>query len=152
KLTGTLVVYMGISRLPQIVRALLAHGKAPDTPSAVVHRASTGEQQTLEAPLRELPGAVQAAGLAAPAIIIIGPVVGLRPKLKWFELQPLFGRRILVTRPQHQAGDLVRRLEQLGAVPFVLSSVAIRELADWSSVDRVLWNLEQYQWLVFTSV
>jgi len=78
-------------------------------------------------------------------------VVALRRRLQWFEQRPLFGKRVLVTRPQEQAGDLVRRLEQLGAIPFVLPTVAIREPEDWSAVDRSLANLAQYQWLVFTS-
>jgi uroporphyrinogen III methyltransferase/synthase len=58
---------------------------------------------------------------------------------------------VLVTRPRHQAGDLVRRLEELGAVPFVLPAVEIREPADWSPVDRALDRLSDYDWVVFTS-
>lgn len=148
---GTLAIYMGVSRLPQIVRVLLDNGKAPDTPAALVHRATTGEQAALEAPLAELPAAVLAAGLAAPALIFIGPVVNLREQLNWFERRPLFGKRVLVTRPRHQAGDFVRRLEQLGAAPFVLPAVEVREPDDWAPVDRALADLSNYQWLVFTS-
>jgi uroporphyrinogen III methyltransferase/synthase len=148
---GTLVIYMGISRLTLIVRALLEHGKAPDTPAAVIHWGSTGDQRTVEAPLYNLPAAVQAAGLVAPAIIVIGPVVTLRQRLAWFEQRPLFGKRVLVTRPRHQAGDLVRRLEELGAVPFVLPAVEVREPADWALGDAALARLADFQWLVFTS-
>jgi uroporphyrinogen III methyltransferase/synthase len=148
---GTLVIYMGISRLPLLVPALIGHGMDPETPAAVIHRATTGDQETLESPLHNLSAAVQAAGLAAPAIIIIGPVVNLRADLRWFEDRPLFGKRIVVTRPKHQAGDLVRRLEQLGAIPFVLPAVEVRELDDWSAVDRALADLSRYRWLVFTS-
>lgn len=148
---GTLVIYMGVSRLPQIVQTLIDEGKAAETPAAVVQLASTGDQRTVEAPLQDLPDAVQAAGLSSPAIVLIGEVVALRSRLAWFEDRPLFGKRVLVTRPRHQAGDLVRRLDQLGAVSFVLPAVEIREPADWSQVDLALRNLGQYQWLVFTS-
>ncbi len=148
---GTLVIYMGISRLPLIVRGLLEHGKRADTPAAVVRWASTGHQQTVEAPLRDLAAAVQASGLTAPAVVLIGDVVGLRPRIAWFEQRPLFGKRVLVTRPQHQAGTFVRRLEQLGAVPFPLPTVEIRAPAEWGPVDRALASLADYQWLVFTS-
>jgi len=148
---GTLVIYMGISRLPLIVRVLQEHGKDPQTPAAVVHRATTGEQQTLESPLCDLPARVLAEGVAAPAIIIIGEVVKLRPALAWFEHLPLFGKRVLVTRPRHQAGDMLRRLEQLGAVAFALPTVEIREPTEWGPVDRALSALDRYQWLVFTS-
>jgi uroporphyrinogen III methyltransferase/synthase len=148
---GTLVIYMGFARLPQVVRALLQHGKPGDTPAAVVQLATTGDQRTVEAPLRDLPAAVQTAGLAAPAIVLIGAVVALRSRLAWFERRPLFGKRILVTRPRHQMGELVQRLVQLGAVPLVLPVVAIREPSDWTAVDRALARLADYQWLVFTS-
>jgi len=151
KFPGTLAIYMGISRLPQIVEALLAHGKAADTPAAVVHWASTGDQQTLTASLADLPAAVLNSGLTAPAIVIIGATVALRDALHWLERRPLYGKRVLVTRPRHQAGDLIRRLEQLGAIPFVLPTVEIREPADWTDVDRAIANLASYQWLVFTS-
>jgi uroporphyrinogen III methyltransferase/synthase len=151
KFPGTLVVYMGMARLAKVVAALLQHGKDGATPAAVVHWSTTGEQQTVEAPLRELPGVVQWAGVAAPALIVIGPVVALRPHLAWFERRPLFGKRVLVTRPRRQAGDLVRRLELLGAVPFVLPAVDVGPPDDWGPVDRALERLADYRWLVFTS-
>ncbi|MBV9121899.1 MAG: HemD protein, partial [Planctomycetes bacterium] len=95
---GTLVVYMGVSHLGQLVQTLLAHGKSPDTPSAVVQWATTGDQRTVEAPLIDLPRAVQHGGITAPAIVLIGPVVALRAQLAWFEQRPLYGKRVLVSR------------------------------------------------------
>src|SRR5262249_54653380 len=114
---GTLAIYMGMSRLPQIVQSLLEGGKSAATPAAVVQWCSTGNQRTIEAPLSQLAQAVQASGVTAPAIVLIGSVVGLRAQLAWFEQRPLFGKRVLVTRPRHQAGELVRELEHLGATP-----------------------------------
>jgi len=148
---GTLVIYMGMSRLASIVEALLRHGKPPETPCAAIHRASTGEQQTLVTRLADLPAEVLKGGLTAPAMVIVGDVVGLRPQVAWFERRPLFGKRVLVTRPREQSGDLVRRLEELGAVPIVLPAVEIRDLADYAALDRALAELGKYQWLVFTS-
>jgi uroporphyrinogen III methyltransferase/synthase len=148
---GTLVIYMGIARLPEIVRALIEQGKDPATPAAAIRQASTGDQLTLEAPLRDLPAAVQAAGMRAPAVVVIGPVVALRTQLAWFEQRPLFGKRVLVTRPRHQAGELVGRLEQWGAVPLTLPAVEVRDPADWGPVDQALAGLATYHWLVFTS-
>jgi uroporphyrinogen III methyltransferase/synthase len=148
---GTLVIYMGFVRLPQVVQTLVQHGKPLDTPAAVVQLATTGYQKTVDAPLRDLPAAVQAAGLTGPAITIVGDVVALRSALAWFEHRPLFGKRILVTRPRRQAWDLVCRLEQLGAVPLILPAVEIREPADWAPVDEALGRLADYRWLVFTS-
>ena len=72
---GTLVIYMGMARLPQIVQSLVEYGKSPDTPAAAIHSGTTSHQQTVEATLATLATAVQAAGLTAPALIVIGPVV-----------------------------------------------------------------------------
>jgi uroporphyrinogen III methyltransferase / synthase len=148
---GTLVFYMGVVRLPYLVQNLIEHGKSPSTPSAAVRWATTPLQQTIEAPLGELPDAVAQADLQAPALIVVGAVAALRSELAWFEQRPLFGKHVLVTRPRHQAGDLVRRLEELGALTSLLPTVEVQPPADWSVVDRALAQLSRYQWLVFTS-
>src|SRR5262249_15270096 len=130
---------------------LIEHGKDPDTPAAAVHWATTPRQRTVTAPLRNLPRAVQEAGLAAPSVVLVGSVAALRETLAWAEARPLFGKGVLVTRPRQQAGAMVRRLEELGAEVFVLPAVEVREPADWGPVDRALAKLSSYQWLVFTS-
>jgi uroporphyrinogen III methyltransferase/synthase len=148
---GTLVFYMGVARLGRIASALIEKGKPPDTPAALVHWATTPRQRTLVSTLSELPDAALAAEFTAPSLVVIGPVVALREHIQWFERRPLFGKRVLVTRPRHQAGEMMRRLEELGAVPCGLPAVEIRDPADWSPVDAALARLAQFQWLVFTS-
>jgi uroporphyrinogen III methyltransferase/synthase len=148
---GTLVVYMGMSHLETVVDNLSRAGKDAATPAAVVQVATTSEQRTVEAPLGELVAATRAHGLRAPAVILIGPVVGLRDQLQWFERRPLFGKKILITRPREQANELARRIEQLGGNALLLPAVAIAEPKDWGPVDRALADLKSYQWLVFTS-
>jgi uroporphyrinogen III methyltransferase/synthase len=148
---GTLVIYMGMSRLDRIVPSLLAGGKDPATPAAAVQCATLGQQRTVVTTLSELPRRVREEGFAAPALIFVGPVVDLRDHLDWFGQRPLFGKRVLVTRPRHQAGAMVQQLVELGAVPFVLPTVEIRAPADWTDVDRAIRSVAQYDWLVFTS-
>ena len=148
---GTLVIYMGMSRLDRIVASLLSAGKDPQTPAAVVQYATLGLQHTLVAPLADLPRSVRDEGMAAPALIVVGAVVTLRNHLSWFEHLPLFGKRVLVTRPRRQASDMADRLIELGAIPYVLPAVEIREPADWSAVDGAIRSLKDYHWLVFTS-
>jgi uroporphyrinogen III methyltransferase/synthase len=149
---GTLVVYMGVTRLPQIVQRLLDHGKAPETSAAVIHWGTTGDQRTLSAALQDLPHAVTEAGLKPPAIVVIGPVAALHARLGWVERRPLFGKHVLVTRPRGQATELVHKLELLGAATDVLPVIEIRDPADWGPVDQALRRLPEFQWLVFTSV
>jgi uroporphyrinogen III methyltransferase/synthase len=148
---GTLVVYMGAAQLPHIARRLIEDGRAAATPAAAVQWATTGRQRTVVAPLHELAAAVETAGLKAPAVVVVGEAAARRERLTWFERRPLFGKRVLVTRPREQAAEMVRRLEELGAVVSVLPTVEIREPADWGPVDRALADLAAYDWLVFTS-
>ena len=151
---GTLAIYMGVARLPLLVAELVKHGKDPLTPAAVVERASTGEMRTAYAPLQDLEAARRRAGLESPpALILVGPVVDRRAAVSWFERRPLFGRRVLVTRPKAQAGPMLRRLELLGAVPSLLPTLEILDPADWAPVDAALDRLarREWDWLVFTS-
>jgi uroporphyrinogen III methyltransferase/synthase len=153
KFPGTLAVYMGIARLPLIITELLKNGKDPETPSAIVERASTGDMRTVFAPLRGLEEARRHAGLEAPGLILIGEVVDQRAARSWAERRPLFGRRVLVTRPRHQAGPMLRRLELLGAVPYLLPTLEVRDPADFGPLDRALGKLRAggWDWVVFTS-
>jgi uroporphyrinogen III methyltransferase / synthase len=148
---GTLAVYMGLGRLADICRTLIGHGKPGDTPAAVVCSGTTGEQRTVVGNLGEIAAEVQSEGLTSPALLLIGPVVGLRRRLAWFERRPLFGRRILVCRPRDQAWELVQQLEELGAVTHVMPVVEIRPPPDWAAVDAVMDRLATFQWLIFTS-
>jgi len=69
----------------------------------------------------------------------------------WFEKRQLFGKRILVTRPAHQADDLVRPLAELGAEVLLQQAIEIKPVADVSTVDRSLELLGRFDWLVFSS-
>ncbi|HSD41238.1 MAG TPA: uroporphyrinogen-III C-methyltransferase [Burkholderiales bacterium] len=71
----TLVVYMGVATLPGVVADLRAGGMADATPAAVIQHGTTSRQRLLVTTLAELPAAVTAAGLASPAILVIGAVV-----------------------------------------------------------------------------
>jgi uroporphyrinogen III methyltransferase/synthase len=112
---GTLVFFMGVKNLPEIARQLMDHGKSPNTPVALVRWGTTPGQVTVSGTLDTIVAKVRAAGLKAPALIVVGDVVNLRPTLKWFEKRPLLGKRIVVTRARQQASDLVELLSDLGA-------------------------------------
>src|SRR5262249_42794163 len=85
---GTLVMYMGMSRLPQITRSLIEAGKPARTPALAVQEATTGSQQTAEAALEDLAESAMRDGISAPAVVIIGEVVSARPQVSWFDSLP----------------------------------------------------------------
>jgi uroporphyrin-III C-methyltransferase len=81
----TLVVLMGVSALPRITRALLDHGRAPDTPVALVRWGTTARQVTLGGRLADIAARAAAAQLESPVVIVIGAVAALGERLAWFE-------------------------------------------------------------------
>ncbi|MGD2186441.1 MAG: uroporphyrinogen-III C-methyltransferase [Desulfobacterales bacterium] len=149
---GTLVFFMGVKNLPQIARQLIAHGKAADTPVALVRWGTTPSQVTVSGTLETIVEKVRSAGLKAPALIVVGDVVNLRPTLKWFESRPLLGKRIVVTRARQQASDLVRRLSDLGAECLEYPTIKIIAPQDPEPLQQAIKNLPAYDWIVFTSV
>lgn len=117
----TIVVYMGVGSLPQIREQLLAHGKPPGTPAALIRWGTTGDQQTLVSTLDQIAAKAREACFSAPAICIIGDVVKLRESLNWHESRPLFGRKILVLQasagsyPPDGQSSAANVLQELGA-------------------------------------
>jgi uroporphyrin-III C-methyltransferase len=85
-----IVIYMALKHLPAIVERLLAAGRAPSEPLAVVSRATTPEQRVLETTLGAAAADVAASGIEPPAIVVVGEVVALRAGLDW--LGALAGR------------------------------------------------------------
>jgi uroporphyrin-III C-methyltransferase/precorrin-2 dehydrogenase/sirohydrochlorin ferrochelatase/uroporphyrin-III C-methyltransferase len=81
----TVVIYMGVTRLDEICRQLIAHGLPARTPAAVITRGTTRSQRIAAADLASLPQRVIAAGIRPPALTVVGEVVGLYPRLAWFE-------------------------------------------------------------------
>ena len=149
---GTLVFYMGIKNLPDITQKLIAHGKSPDTPVALIRWGTTPGQQTVTGTLDDIAERVKKAGLKAPAIIVVGDVVQLRENLKWFETRPLLGKRIVVTRAREQASDLVKRLADLGAECLEFPTIKVVPADDVNPLNDAINNLSAYDWIVFTSV
>jgi uroporphyrinogen III methyltransferase / synthase len=148
---GTLVFLMGMRQLPAIMAALAAHGMAPDTPAAVVSWGTTGGQRTVTGTLESLGERAAAAGLHAPGTIVVGSVVTLRERIAWFERRPLFGRRVVVTRPRPQAAAFASLLEAAGAEAIVFPTVALAPAPDPRALAAAVAGAAAYDWILFTS-
>jgi uroporphyrinogen III methyltransferase/synthase len=147
----TLVILMGMRNLEAIVARILAGGRDPATPAAIVMEGALPTQRVVEAPLGELVAAAREAGVGAPAVVVVGEVVRLRGELAWFERLPLFGMRVLVTRAEEQAPELAAALRAAGARPEVLPMIRIEPPGDGGPADAALERLASYDALVFAS-
>ncbi len=148
---GTLVIYMGVGRLTSICEVLIQNGRDPETPSALVQSGTLPTQRTVEGTLRTLPKLVQQAQVGPPALVVIGEVLRRRSGLAWFERLPLFGQRIVVTRPSAEMDRSAADLEALGAEVVQAPTIEIRPLEDFETLDDTLRRLSEFDWLVFTS-
>ncbi len=147
----TLVILMGLAQFEIIAAKIIAGGRSPETPAVVVRWGTRPDQQTIEGTLRSLPGLIRHAQLKPPATIIVGEVGRLRAKLNWFERLPLFGQRVVVTRPRGQSAGMMARLRDLGAWPLECPAIAIESPASFDGLDAAIAHLRDYNWLVFTS-
>lgn len=144
----TIVLFMAVKTLAEVAAQLIAAGRDPATPAAAIRWGTTPAQETVVAPLVELAAAVVAAGLRPPALIIIGPVVAYRERLRWFERRPLFGRSVLIPRQRGQSRALIQRLIELGAEP-VLGEVTRTVAVEPELLDAAL--QQPARWIAFTS-
>ena len=147
---ATLVLYMGVRTLPDVVRELLAGGRTADTPVAIIERGTLPTQRVVVASLATIVDRAREATIGAPAITIVGEVVRLRQEIEWLERRPLAGKRVVVTRARAQASALSVRLRELGAEIIEMPAIRIEPL-DLTPLHRALERLDGYDWLIFTS-
>jgi uroporphyrinogen III methyltransferase/synthase len=147
----TLVFLMGVEHLATIATHLIAAGRDPAEPSALVRWGTIAQQRTLRAPLGQIATLSREQDFRPPAVLVVGAVVDLAADLNWFERRPLFGRRILVTRAREQASALSEQLLALGAEPLEFPTIRIEPLADPEPLDRAVERLGQADWVILTS-
>ena len=81
----TVVIYMGLSALPEICRQLMAYGAPSTRPIAAVQHGTLATQQVLTGTLADLPARVAHSGFTSPSLLIVGDVVKLHGSLHWFD-------------------------------------------------------------------
>jgi uroporphyrinogen III methyltransferase/synthase len=142
---GTLVAYMGVRRLASIAERLIAGGRVPSEPAAVIERGTFPGQRVVTGTLATIASVAAEQQIRAPAVSLFGPVAALRQQLAWFETRPLAGVTVAVTRARAQASELAARLRELGAE--VLEAPAIRI----SPLEGPAPELERYDLVCLTS-
>ena len=147
----TIVCLMGVTTLPAIVSQLVRHGRRSTTPCAVIEWGTLPRQRTLTGTLRTIATKVRQAALRPPAILVIGEVVSLRQRVRWFETRPLFGKRILVTRASEKAAALADQLEALGAEVEQLPAIELTPVASNGLFRSAVGRLPETHWVFFTS-
>jgi uroporphyrinogen III methyltransferase/synthase len=149
----TIVVLMGVERLPHVVQRLIEHGRAASTPVAVVEWGTLPRQRVASGTLETIAASVAASGIGAPAVTVVGEVARLRDGLRWFDARPLSGKRVLVTRTRAQASELSRALAAQGAEAIELPTIELARSFDARAVAGAIDGLRTsgYGWVIFSS-
>jgi uroporphyrinogen III methyltransferase/synthase len=146
---GTLVFLMAVKNIEEVARQLIKNGRPKDEPVAIVRWGTRSEQVTLTATLETIADLVKEKDIRPPAAMIVGKVVTLRDKLRWYEDKPMFGHRVMITR-EHSGG--FEELEDLGAEVMEFPTISIEPVDDRSFIDKCINDIESYNWIVLTSV
>ncbi|HVO64864.1 MAG TPA: uroporphyrinogen-III C-methyltransferase [Syntrophales bacterium] len=148
---GTVVFLMGVKNLRQITTNLMVYGKHVDTPAALIRWGTTEDQETMTGTLSDIVKKAEDRKFSPPAILVIGEVVNLRDVLNWFESKPLFGKGIVITRPEAQAEEFSSLLHAQGARVIHFPTIKIAPAESYEGLDQAIGHLSQYQWIIFTS-
>ncbi len=148
----TYTFLMGMKNLPDIINALIDKKKFPaDTQVAIISWGTRPQQQVITGTLQNIVENAGKSGISPPAIIVVGGVVNLRNKLRWYDNLPLFGKKIVVTRTRKQASKISKKLGSLGAEVIEFPTIKIHQSDDMTSLQNAIRNIYQFQWILFTS-
>lgn len=148
---STVIFLMGIRNLSEIVKKLLKNSKSPNTPIAIITWGTYPNQKTITGNLENIIKKSQEAQIESPGIIIVGKVVKYREQIQWFEKRPLYGKKILTTRPYSQSKFFVEKLNNLGAETIEFPTIEISAPSSWNKLDKSLKQLKTTDWIIFTS-
>ena len=147
----TTIFLMAMGNLDAICAQLLANGMPAATPVAVISDGTRPTQRTVTGTLQTIGDAVRREGLGAPAIVVVGNVVAAREQIRWFDTTPLFGKRILVTRPVSGARGFAATVRERGAEPILAPTISIEPPDDEASARAALDHLDSFAWIAFSS-
>lgn len=148
---GTLVFLMGVTALEDICNCLMKAGMDADMPAAILQQGTTAGQKRIVATVGTLKAEVDRQGIETPAIIVVGKVCSLAKEFAWYEELPLAGYKVLLTRPRDLISSMAQKLRAQGAEVLELPAIRTEATEDNEALRRAWKQMQQYQWLVFTS-
>jgi uroporphyrinogen III methyltransferase/synthase len=151
RISGTLVFYMGLDRVDQIATQLIAAGKSPVSPAAVVCQATLPTQRSVIGRLDDIADRVRNAGLHAPSLIIVGEVLNARQPAEWFTARPLAGMSIGLARAEEQLEPVIAKVLAQGGEPVLMPLIRITPPESWAEIDSAIGRIAELDWIVFTS-
>jgi uroporphyrinogen III methyltransferase/synthase len=148
--TDTLAIVCDAESVAETARSLVFYGRSPAHKVSLIESVSLPSQRVIETTLGELP--LKPTSQVPRVVLVVGERATPLPELAWLAKQPLFGKRVLVTRAREQAGGAAALLRERGADPVVVPTIEIHPPSDPSAmIDAVASIAERYDWVVLTS-
>src|SRR5437870_3963749 len=133
------------------ISTLMADGRTPETPAALILNPGQPGQHRVSAPLGELARKAATYGLRGDALLVLGPGVEMSDRLDTLAKRPLHGRRVLITRARHQVDPFRRELVDLGAAVIEIPTIEIRPMPTDERVRGAFANLNRTALVIFAS-
>ena len=146
---GTILFYMGVSTLKQLINGLIDAGIDKSTPCAAVENGTRSNMRTLISTVENMVSDADKFQLRSPAVIAVGKVCSLGDKFAWYTKSKIFSKQIIVTRPVVSNNILTNRLKNLGAEVIDYPCIKISEIENNSSMLNLIENLNKYNTLIF---
>ena len=151
RLDGTIVCYAGARQIAAVLAALRDAGRSADEPVALIYNATLPTQHTITGTLGKLADTSLPSELR-PAMIVVGRVAALREHMRWFDVRPLSGRRVVVTRPREQARELVDLFEEQGAEVIQAPTVRVAPPTGYETLDEACASISTFNWVVLPTL
>lgn len=148
---GTILFYMGVSTLSQLINGLIMAGIDKNTPCAAVENGTRYNMRTLISTVENMVSDAEKFQLKSPAVIAVGKVCSLSDKFAWFTKSKIFSKQIIVTRPVVSNNILTDRLKNAGAEVIDYPCIKINEIENNKSLLNLTANLDKYNMLIFAS-
>lgn len=148
--TDSLAILCDAESLAETARSLVFYGRSANEPATIVESVSLPTQRVIESTLGKVPELTRPQ--TARVVLVVGERATPMRELTWLSKQPLFGKRVLVTRAREQAAGAAAMLRERGADPVVVPTIEIHPPSDPSAmIDAVQSMGERYDWVVLTS-
>lgn len=148
---GTILFYMGVSTLNQLINGLIEAGIDKNTPCAAVENGTRYNMRTLISNIENMVSDAEKFQLRSPAVIAVGKVCSLGEKFAWYTKSKVFAKKIIVTRPVVSNNILSDRLKNLGAEVIDYPCIKINETENNGDLLNLIENFDKYRILVFAS-
>ena len=147
------VIFMGLDRLATDLATLIEDGRDPKTPAARIPSGTHPDQVVVVGTIATLATQVGEVGVTSPALVVIGEVVRLRERLRWWDGPGLHGRRVLVARAVEQSSETADAFADEGAVVVEVPMIRIADPSQPEALHRALQSLAagRFDVVAFTS-